>query len=87
MLFLALGSLCSLISFVCWIIILIHAFTKGGALQGILAFCLWPYTIYYAFAKFEHPKKNQVILGYLVGGVLAGMFLVMGGVAMPHPVQ
>jgi hypothetical protein len=85
--FLALGSLCSLISFVCWIIILVHAFTKAGALQGILAFCIWPYTIYYAFAKFEHPKKNLILLGYLAGGVLAGFFLVMGGVTMPHPVS
>ena len=82
--FLALGSLCSLVSFVCWIIIMIHAFTKGGALQGILAFCIWPYTIYYAFAKFQHPKKNLIVIGYLAGGVAAGFFLAMGGVTMPR---
>jgi hypothetical protein len=28
-----------------------------------------------------------ILLGYLAGGVLAGFFLVMGGVTMPHPVS
>jgi hypothetical protein len=85
--FLALGSLCGLISFVCWIIVLIHASTKGGALQGILTFCIYPYAIYYAFARFEHPKKNLIVWGMLGGLVLEIVFLVMGGVALPHPVQ
>ena len=83
--FLGLGSLCALISLVCWIIILIHAFTKGGALQGILCFCFWPYTIYYAIAKFQHPKKNLIVIGYLVGGIIAGVFYGLGGFMMgPH---
>ena len=85
--FLALGSLCALISFVCWIIILIHAFTKGGVLQGFLSLCIPFYIIYYALAKFEHPKKNMIVIGYLAGGVLAGVLLSMGGAYMPHPVQ
>jgi hypothetical protein len=84
--FSALGSLCALISFVCWIIILIHAFSKGGALQGFLSLCIPFYIIYYAFARFEHPKKNLIVVGYLVGGILAGVFLSMAGVYMPHPV-
>ena len=63
-----------LVGFVCFIIILIHAFKNGGALQGILCFCIWPYTIYYAFAKFEHEKKNLIIAGYL-GGNLVGVVL------------
>jgi len=85
--FAALGSLCALVSFVCWIIILVHAFTKGGVLQGFLSLCIPFYIIYYAFARFEHPKKNLIVLGYLLGGVLAGVFLAMGGVMMPHPIQ
>jgi len=85
--FLALGSLCGLISFVCWIIVLVHAFSKGGALQGFLSLCIYPYAIYYAFARFEHPKKNMIILGMLGGLVLEIVFYVIGGVAMPHQVS
>ena len=84
---LALGSLCGLISFVCWIIVLVHAFTKGGALQGILSLCIYPYAIYYAFAKFEHPKKNLILVGMLGGLVLEIVFFMMGGATMPRPVQ
>ena len=85
--FLALGSLCGLISFVCAIIVLIHAFTKGGVLQGFLSLCIPFYILYYAFAKFEHPKKNLIIAGLLGGVILEWVFLIMGGVTMPHPVQ
>ena len=49
-----------LVSVVCWIMILIHAFKTGGALHVILGFCIWPYAIYWGFAKFEHPKKNLI---------------------------
>ena len=36
----ALAALCGLVSFVCAIIILVHAFTKGGVLQGFLCLCI-----------------------------------------------
>jgi hypothetical protein len=64
----------NLVCFVCWIFILIHAFKNGGVLQGILCFCIFPYTIYYAFAKFEHEKKNLIVAGYL-GGLVLGLVL------------
>ncbi len=61
--------------------------SKGGVLQGFLSLCIPFYIIYYAFARFEHPKKkNLIVLGYLVGAILAGVFLSMAGVYMPHPV-
>lgn len=69
--FMALAGLLYLVAFVCAIIVLIHAFTKGGALQGILCLCVPIYIIYYMFAKFEHPKKNLIIAGYIGGIVLA----------------
>ncbi|HEV2021960.1 MAG TPA: hypothetical protein VGQ94_05480 [Terriglobales bacterium] len=63
-----------LVSVVCWILILIHAFKTGGALHGILCFCFWPYAVYWGFAKFEHPKKNLILGGFL-GGIVAGFAL------------
>ena len=60
-----LAGLCGLVSLVCAIIILIDAFTKGGALQGILCLCVPFYILYYAFAKFEHPKKQLIIAVWL----------------------
>ena len=59
---------------VCWIMILIHAFKTGGALHGILSLCFWPYAVYWGFAKFEHPKKNLILGGFL-GGIVAGFAL------------
>ncbi len=61
---------------VCGIIILIHAF-KESVGQGLLCFCVPIYILYYAFVRFEHPKKNLIIglwLGcFILGGALLGM--------------
>lgn len=67
-----------LIAFVCWIMILIHAFKVGGALQGILCLCVPIYILYYMFAKFEHEKKNLIIGGYLGGNIIGVVLQVMG---------
>ena len=76
---LALSALCGLVSLVCAVIILIHAFSKGGILQGFLSLCIPFYIFYYAFAKFEHEKKN-LILGLWLGAiVLQCVFIFMGG--------
>ena len=83
----ALAGLCGLISFVCSIMVLIHAFSKGGALQGILCLCIPLYILYYAFAKFEHPKKNMILAGMIGGVVLEVVFMMIGGVSMRPPVQ
>lgn len=69
-----LGLVFSLVAFVCAIIVLIHAFKNGGALQGILCLCVPFYIWYYMFAKFEHEKKNLIIGGYF-GGFIIGMVL------------
>jgi hypothetical protein len=84
----ALAGLCGLVSFVCAIIILIHAFTKGGVLQGFLCLCIPFYILYYAFAKFEHEKKNLILGVWLGAVVLEIVFLMMGGAMnMPRAVQ
>jgi len=70
-----LGNLFFLAAFVCSIIILIHAF-KASVGQGFLCLCVPFYVFYYAFARFEHPKKNVILAvwlaGWLVGGGLSG---------------
>ena len=83
----ALGALCGLASFVCGIIILVHAFTKGGVAQGFLSLCVPFYILYYAFAKFEHPKKNLILAVWLGALVLEIVFMMMGGAMNMHPVQ
>ncbi|MGH9669644.1 MAG: hypothetical protein ACRD3A_05980 [Terriglobales bacterium] len=70
----ALALVFQLVAFVCAIIILIHAFKNGGALQGFLCLCVPFYIIYYMFAKFEHEKKNLIIGGYF-GGVIIALVL------------
>ena len=66
-----------LVAFVCAIIVLIHAFKNGGALQGILCLCVPFYIIYYMFAKFEHEKKNLIIAGYFGGFIIGAVLIVM----------
>ena len=73
-----LGLLCSLASFVCSIIILIAAF-KDEVLQGILCLCIPFYVLYYAIAKFEHPKKGVIIGVWLGLGILGGLLQGVAG--------
>ena len=82
-----LAGLCGLVSLVCAIIILVHAFSKGGVLQGILCLCIPFYILYYAFAKFEHPKKNMILGIWLGAIILQCVFIIMGGAMMPHVAQ
>lgn len=72
-----LGMVFYLVALVCWVIILIHAFKNGGALQGILCLCVPFYILYYMFAKFEHEKKNLIIGGYLAGFIIGAVLMVM----------
>jgi translocator protein len=70
------GYLFFLISTIAWIVILIHAF-KASVGQGFLCLCIMPYAIYYAFAKYQSPKKGLIIAmflgGYIIGGALYGI--------------
>lgn len=71
-----LAGLLNLVGLVCGIIILIHAF-KASVGQGFLCLCLPFYVLYYAFARFQHPKKNLIIAVWLgcliVGGAIYSM--------------
>ena len=67
-----LAILLYLVALVCSIIILIHAF-KASVGQGFLCLCIPFYILYYAFARFEHPKKNLILVAWLVCGILGGV--------------
>ena len=75
---LALGGICSLVSLVGSIIILISAF-KESVGQGFLCLCVPFYILYYAFAKFQHEKKNLVLGAWLGGTVLNMVFQGLAG--------
>ena len=68
-----LAGLLYVVGLVCGIIILIHAF-KASVGQGLLCLCLPFYILYYAFARFQHPKKNLILAAWLgcfiIGGAL-----------------
>ena len=84
--FLGLSGLVGLGSFICWVVILIHAF-KESVLQGLLCFLCFPYMAYYGFAKFQHERKWLVLVGWLGGLVLAGLINWLGGLFFAPEVE
>ena len=55
----ALGALFGLVSFVCLVVLTLHAFRNSGALWGLLTFFLWPFTLYYALKKYDGRRKGD----------------------------
>lgn len=80
MVLMGVGGLFLLIGFVFWVIVLINAF-KTDTTQGILSLCIFPYMLYWVFAKFTHPKKGLIIAG-LLGGYIVGYGLYFAGMSM-----
>lgn len=73
----------SLVTLVCFIILVIAAF-KSAVWKGILGFFCFIYLLYFAFVEFEHEKKMMIALGYLVGVVGATITgMASGMAAMP----
>ena len=74
-----LGMLFSLVSFVCSIIILIHAF-KNEIWKGIVGLLCGLYLLYYGFVEFQHEKKG-LILGVWLGSIVLAVICQMVGAA------
>ncbi len=70
-----------LVWMVCSVFILVHAFQRSIG-TGFMVLCIPCYILYYAFAQFEHPRKNLIIAGFFGGAVLAGALV---AVFAPHP--
>lgn len=83
MIMLAVGSLFALVSLVCNIIILIHAFQKSVG-TGFLCLCVPCYILYYMFTEFEHPNKPLVIAGAIGGSVIGNVMIRMAGFGHHH---
>jgi translocator protein len=82
--FMGLALIFGLVSFVCGIIVLIHAF-KESVGQGLLCLFCGPYALYYGFAKFQHEKKGMILAGWLGAAVLAGVLNGLAGAFAPTP--
>jgi hypothetical protein len=64
-----------LVSFVCQVFIWIAAF-KDEVWKGLVCvFCCQVYTIYYALFEFDHPNRTNIILGFLVPGVVSAALM------------
>jgi hypothetical protein len=81
MLFVAIGSVLVLMSLVCHVIVLIHAF-KTGVVEGLLYLCVPCYALYYLFFRFEHASKTLIVLCYLLAGGIGGSMVGAGTRAM-----
>lgn len=60
------GLLFSLVGLVASIFILIHAFQQSVG-KGFMVLCIPCYIIYYMAQEFQHPKKNLIVAGWVVG--------------------
>jgi translocator protein len=63
-----LGLICSLLGLVASIFILIHAFQQSVG-KGFMVLCIPCYIIYYMANEFEHPKKQLIVTGWVLGVV------------------
>jgi benzodiazapine receptor len=78
---LPLAALFGVITLVCAVFLLIHAFRRslGTGMMVLLVPC---YMLVYAFSQFEHPRKNLILAGFFGGSVLAAVFLGLGAHAL-----
>jgi hypothetical protein len=73
----AIGSVLLLVAGVFGLVVLINAF-KESAGQGLLCMFVPLYIFYYAFARYESPKK-PIVLGGWLGGMALGLALTYVG--------
>ena len=71
------GLLLQLLSVCCFATVLAHAF-RAGLGTGAAVLLLPPYTVFYAFARFEHRARALVLTGWLGALILAVLFRVVG---------
>lgn len=77
------GLLLHLVAAVCFVLVLVHAFTRSLG-TGFMVLCLPPYTVVYGFTQFQHRLKGLVLAGWLGGMVLGIVFRVAGPALASH---
>lgn len=65
-----LAGLLGALAGVCWLVITVRAF-RSDRLQGALCLLIPPYSLYYAIARLEPPRKALLITGLVAGPILA----------------
>lgn len=78
---LPLAALFGIITLVCAIFLLIHAFRRSVG-TGMMVLLIPCYILFYAFSQFEHPRKNLILAGFFSCSVLAAVFLGLGAHGM-----
>ena len=71
------GLLVQLLSVCCFATVLVDAFRRGLA-TGAAVLLMPPYSVYFAFARFEHRARAAVLAGWLGGLALAVVLRVAG---------
>lgn len=72
-----LSGLLALVSFVCWLLVLIHAFGRS-VWKGVFALLCGIYWLIYALFEFEHEYKWIIVLIALLGGGAATAARLLG---------
>ena len=81
---LAIGGILTFVGFICYIIILVHAF-KDSVAQGFLSLCVPFYVFYFMFAKLQSDKKGLLIGGFLGGYIIGYALMIAGGLLEVTP--
>ena len=85
MVFAMLGLVCSIVSLVGAIMILVEAF-KMSTGEGFLTLCIPCYIFYFVFGKLQSPNKNLMV-GLWLGGLIANIICqaIAGALGQPGP--
>ncbi len=75
-----LGLVFHLLSVVCFVFVLLHAFHRSVG-TGFMVLCIPCYNIYYGFTQFEHRRKGLILAGWL-GALVVGLVLRAVGTRM-----
>jgi translocator protein len=78
---LPLAALFGLITFVCALFLLVHAFRRSLG-TGMMVLLVPFYLLVYAFSQFEHPRKSLILAGFFGSTLLAAVFLGLGAHAL-----
>lgn len=77
-----LGLMVQLVSVTCFVLVLLHAFSRSLG-TGVMVLLIPFYCLYYAFSQFEHSRKGWVVAGgiccFVLGIVLRTLAPVVTG--------
>jgi hypothetical protein len=59
-----LGLLVQLLSVICFVLVLLHAFSRSLG-TGVMVLLIPVYNLYYGFSQFEHRRKGLVLAGWI----------------------